>query len=153
MSLGLLFCTWYKVLPVAYLLVSEYNRNLPLLSGMLSTGGFNNLLLISSNAFCCLSPQMKGLPFFVNSYIGFNNFCSSGQNILTKFTMPVKLLQPLWFVGGFNFWIASSLLLRGFTQALFSLVKMVLSMYCNSVLNNWHFCGEIFKPFSTQCSQ
>ena len=24
---------------------------------------------------------------------------------------------------------------------------MVLPMYCNSVLNNWHFFGEIFKPF------
>ena len=24
---------------------------------------------------------------------------------------------------------------------------MVLPMYCSSVLNNWHFFGEIFKPF------
>ena len=132
---------------MAYLLISEYNRNLHLLSGMLSIGGFNNLLLISSNAFCCLSPQMKGLPFLANSYMGFNNFCSSGQNILTKVTMPAKLLQPFWFVGSFNFWIASSLLLRGFTQTLFSLMKMVLPMYCNCVLNNWHFFGEIIKPF------
>ena len=147
MSLGLPFCTWYKVLPEAYLLVSEYNRNLPLLSGMLSNGGFNNLPLISSNAFCCLSPQTKGLPSLFKSYMGFNSFCSSRQNILTKFTMPVKLLQPFWFVGGFNFWIASSMLLRGFTQTLFSLMKMVLPMYCNSVLNNWHFFREIFKPF------
>ena len=90
---------------------------------------------------------MKGLPFFVNSYMGFNSFCSSGQNMFTKFTMPAKLLQPFWFIGGFNFWIASSLLLRGFTQTLFSLMKMVLPMYCNSVLNNLDFFGEIFKPF------
>ena len=136
MSLGFPFYTWYKALPVAYLLIFEYNRNLPLLLGMLKTGGFSNLLLISSNAFCCSSPQINGLPFFVNSYIGFNNFCSSGQNMLTKFTMPTKLLQPFWFIWGFSFWIASNLLLRGFTQTLFSLVKMVLPMYCNSVLNN-----------------
>ena len=136
MSLGFPFCTWCKALPVAYSLVSEYNRNLPLLSGILKTGGFNNLLLISSNAFCYSSPQMNGLPFFVNSYIGFSNFCSSGQNILTKFTTPAKLLQPFWFLGCFSLWIASILLLSGFTQTLFSLMKMVLPMYCNSVLNN-----------------
>ena len=114
---------------------------------MLSTGGFNKLLLISSNAFYCSSPQMKGLPFFVNSYMGFNSFCSSGKNMLTKLTTPAKLLQTFWFVEGFNFWIVSSLLLRGFTQTLFSLMMMVLPMYCNSVLNNWHFFGKIFKPF------
>ena len=94
MSLCFPSCTWYKELPVANLLVSEYNRNLPLLSGMLKIGGFSNLLFISSNAIWCLSPQTNGLPFFVNSYMGFNNFCNSGQNMLTKFTTPAKLLQP-----------------------------------------------------------
>ena len=135
MSLGFPFCTWYKALPVVYLLVSEYNRNLPLLSGILKTGGFSNLLLISSNAFCCSSPQINGLPFFVNSYIGFNNFCSSGQNMLTKFTMPSKLLQPFWFIEGFNLWIASSLLLSGFTQTLFSLMQ-------SGVTHALQFCFE-----------
>ena len=67
--------------------------------------------------------------------------------MLTKFTMPAKLLQPFWFIEGFNFWIASSMLLRGFTQTVFSLMKMMLPMYCNSALNNWHFFREIFKPF------
>ena len=136
MSLGFPFCTWYRTLPVAYLLVSEYSRNLPLLSDILKTGGFSNLLLISSNAFCCSSPQTNSHPFFVNSYIGFNNFCSSRQNMLTKFTTPAKLLQPFWFVGGFSFCIASSLLLSGFTQTVFSLKKMVLPIYYNSVLNS-----------------
>ena len=136
MSLGFPPCTWYKALPVANLLVSEYNRNLPLLSGMPKICGFSNLLFISSNAFCCSSPQTKGLHFFVNSYMGFNNFCNSGQNMLTKFTTLVKLLQPFWVVGGFSFLITSSLLLNGFTQTLFSLMKIVLPIYCNSVLNS-----------------
>ena len=70
---------------------------------MLKTGGLSNLFLISSNAFCCSSPQMNGLPFLVSSYVGLSNFCSSGQNMLTKFTTPVKLLQPFWFVGVLNF--------------------------------------------------
>ena len=30
---------------------------------------------------------------------------------------------------------------------LFSLMKIVLPIYCSSVLNNWHFFGEIFKTF------
>ena len=138
MSFDLPFCTWYRALPVAYLLVSEHNRNLPLLSGILKTGGSSNLLSISSNAFCCSSPQTNGLPFFVSSYIGFNNYCSSGQNMLTKFTTPAKLLQPFWFVGGFgfSFWIASCPLLSGFTQTLFSSMKIVLPIYHNSVLNS-----------------
>ena len=67
MSLGFPSYTWYKALPVANLLVSEYNKNLPLLSDMLKTGGFNNLLFISSNAFSCSPPQTNSLAFFVNS--------------------------------------------------------------------------------------
>ena len=41
--------------------------------------------------------------------------------------------------------MASSLLHKGFTHTLFSLMKMVFPIYCSSVLNNWHFFGEIFK--------
>ena len=136
MSLGFPSCTWYRALPVAYLLVSEYNRNLPLLSGILKTGGFSNLLLISSNAFCCSSPQTNGLPFLINSYIGFSNFCSSGQNMLTKFTMPAKLLQPFWFVGGFSFWDCFQSTPQWVLHTLFFLMKIVLPIYCNSVLNS-----------------
>ena len=147
MSLGFPSCTWYKALPVANLLVFEYNRNLPLLSGMLKIGGFSNLLFISSNAFCCSSPQTNLLPFFFNSYMGFNNFCYSGQNMLTKFTTLAKLLQPFWVIGGFSFWIVSSLLLNGFTKTLLSFMKIVLPIYCNSVLNSWPLFGDIFKPF------
>ena len=95
-------------------------------SGILKTVGFSNLLLISSNAFVAHLPHINGLPFFVNPYMGFNSFCSYGQDILTKFTMPTKLLQTFWFIGGFNFWIASNLLLGGFTQTLFFLMQMVL---------------------------
>ena len=92
-------------------------------------------------------PKWMVYPFFVSSYMGFSNFCNSGQNMLTKFTMPVKLPQPFWLIGGFNFWIASSLLCHGFTHTILSLMKIVFPIYCSSVLNNWHFFGEIFKPF------
>ena len=115
---------------------------------MLKTSGFSNLFLISLNVFLFfLSPQTDGLPFFVSSYMGLSNFCNSGQNMFTKFTMPAKLLQPFWFVGGFNFCISSSLFFNGLTHTLLSLMKMVFPMYCISVLNNWHFFGEVFKPF------
>ena len=125
MSLGFPSCTWYKALPVENLLVSEYNRNLPLLSGMPKIGSFINLLFISSNAFCCSSPHIRGLPLFVNSYMGFSKFCSLGQNMLTKFTTQAKLLQPFWVLGHLSFWIASSLLLSGFTQTLLFFMKIV----------------------------
>ena len=114
---------------------------------MPKTGGLSNLFLISSNALCCSSPQMNGLPFFVSLYMAFNSSCSSGQNMPTKFTTSAKLQQPFWFIRGFNFWIASSLLCSGFTHTLLSLMKRVFPFYCNSVLNNWHFFGKIFKPF------
>ena len=61
-------------------------------------------------------PQIKCLPFLVKSYIDLSNFCNYGQNILKKFTMPAKLLQPVGVVGGFNFCMASILLLNGLTQ-------------------------------------
>ena len=68
--------------------------------------------------------------------------------MLTKFTTPAILLQPFWVIEGFNFWIASNLLLNGFTHTLLSFIKkIVFPIYCNSVLNNWHFFGDIFKPF------
>ena len=59
-----------------------------------------------------------------------------------KFTILAKLLQPFGVVGGFNLCIASNLLLNGSAHTLLSFMKMVLPMYCNSVLNNWHFLGD-----------
>ena len=61
---------------------------------------------------------MNGLPFLVKSYMGFTNFCNSGQNMLRKLTIPTKLLDPFAVVGGCNFCIVSNLLLRGLTQIL-----------------------------------
>ena len=63
------------------------------------TVGLTNLHLISSKESCCSFPQTNGLPFLVKSYIGFNNFCSSGQNMLRKLTIPAKLLHPFTVVG------------------------------------------------------
>ena len=63
-----------------------------------------------------LISQMKCLPLLAKSYMGFNNFWSSGQDILTKFTIQTNLLQPFIVIGGLSFWIASSLLLKGFTH-------------------------------------
>ena len=115
--------------------------------GICRTGGFTNLCLISSNASCCSFPHTNCLPFLVRSYIGFNNFYNSGQNILRKFTTPVKLLHFLTVVGGCNFYVASNLFLNGLTQTALSFIKIMLPMYCKSVLNNWHFFGDIVRPF------
>ena len=120
MSLGCPFWIWYSVLPVTNLLVSEYSWNHPCLLGRCKTGGLCSLHFISSKAFCCSSPQINCLPFLVRSYMGFKSLWSSGQNILTKFTIPAKLWQPLIVVGGFNFWIASIQLLKGHTHTLIS---------------------------------
>ena len=60
---------------------------------------------------------------------------------------PTKLLHPLTIVGGCNFCIASNLLLSGLMQILISFMNIVFPMYCNYVLNNWHFFGEILSPF------
>ena len=51
------------------------------------------------------------------------------ENMLRKFTIPVKLLHPFAVVGGCNFCIASSLFLKGLTQTLLSFVKMVFPIY------------------------
>ena len=78
--------------------------------------------------------------------MGFNNVCSSGQNILSKFTIPTNPLHALTVNGGCNFCMASNLLLNGLTHILLSFRKIVLPIYCNSVQNNWHFSGDIFSP-------
>ena len=118
-----------------------------MLLGKCKTGGPLNLCFMSPNATCCTFPYVNCLPFLVKSYLGFNNFCISGQNILRKFTMHMKLLHPLIVVGGWNFCIASNLLLNGLRQTLLSFMNIVLPMYGNSVLNNWHFFGK-FKVCS-----
>ena len=86
--------------------------------------------------------------FLDKSYIGFKHFCNSGQNILTKFTIPVKLLHPLAVVGGCNFCMASNLLLNSLMQTLLSSMNIVFPIYCNSVLNNWHFFGDILSLYT-----
>ena len=87
------------------------------------------------------SPHMKCPPFLIKSYIRFNSFCNSGQNMLKKFTIPVKLLHPFGVVGRCNFCIASNLFLHNLTQTFLSFINIMFPMYCNSVLN-------AFKKFS-----
>ena len=90
---------------------------------------------------------MNGLSFHVKSYIGFSNFCNSGQNILRNFTILAKLPQPFGVFGGHNFCMASSLLLNGLMQTFMSFMNIMFPIYCNSVLNNWHFFRDILRPF------
>ena len=132
---------------MANLLVSEYKWNLPALLGKCHTSSLINLHFISSNAICYFFSHINCLPFPTKSYIGFNNFYISGKNILRKFIIPMKLLHPLTAVGGCNFCITSNLLLNGFMHTLLSFINIVLPMYCNSVLKNCHFFGEILCPF------
>ena len=106
-----------------------------------------SLCFISSNASCCSFPHMNCLPFLVKLYIGLSNFCNSGQNILRKFTIPAKLLQLFGVVGYHNFYMPSSLLLKGLMKTFLSFMNIMFPMYCNSVLNNWHFFGDILRPF------
>ena len=120
---GFLFCIWYSVLHVANLLVSEYRWNLPVLLGRCNTGGLINLCFISSNAIFHSFPHMNCLPFLGKSYIGSLSFFNCSHNILRRFTIPAKLLQPLTVVGGCNLCIASNLLLNGLTQTLLSLYQ------------------------------
>ena len=73
------------------------------LSGKCSTGSITNLHFISSKAICCSCPHINCLTFLVKSYIGCNNFCTSGQNILRKFTIPAKPLHPVTVIGSLTF--------------------------------------------------
>ena len=114
---------------------------------MYKTGGFINQCLISSKVSCCSFPQINDLPFLVKSYIAFSNFCSSGQNILKKFIIPTKLLQPFIMEGGCNFSLASNLLLKGCTCTLLFCINISLPINCRLVQNSCHFFGEIFNPF------
>ena len=107
-----------------------------MLLGICKSVSLINLHFISSNATCFSSPHINCLPFLVKSYIGFNHFCNSGQNIPRKLTIPVKLLHPLTVVGGCNFCMASNPLLNGLTHTLLSFMNIVLPIYCNSVLND-----------------
>ena len=109
-SLGLPFCIWYSTLPVTNLLLSEYEQNMPVVFGMCKTGGLINPCLISSEESCCSFLQMNGLPFLVKSYMAFNNFCNSGQNMLRKLTIPTKLLHPFAVVEDCSCCIVSNLI-------------------------------------------
>ena len=61
--------------------------------------------------------------------------------------MPVKLLHPFGILGSSNFNIASILLQRDLTHTFLSFINIVFPIYCNSVLNNWHFFGNILSLF------
>ena len=59
----------------------------------------------------------------------------------------MKLLQTFGVVGNCNFCMAWRLLLNGLTQTFLSFINIMFPMYCNSVLNNWHFFGDVLSPF------
>ena len=110
-------------------------------------GALMSLHFIFSNISCCSFPHMNFLHILVKLYIDLSNFCNSGQNILRKCTIPVKLLQPFGVVGSHKFCMALSLLLNGLTQTFLSFMNIMFPMYYNSVLNNWHFFADILRPF------
>ena len=56
-------------------------------------------------------------------------------------------LHPLAVVDGCNFCMGSNLLLNGLMQTLLSFMNIVFPIYCNSVLNSWHFFGDILTSF------
>ena len=92
---------------------------------------------------CCSSPHMNCLPFLAKSYIGFNNFCNSGQNILRKLTIPAKFLQPVSVVGSCKFCIVSNPLLIGLRPTLLSCIFIqgrdgVSALHYLSCLGVWH---------------
>ena len=67
--------------------------------------------------------------------------------MLKKFAIPAKLLQTFGIIGSCSFCIASHLLLKGLTQTFLSFINIMFPMYCNSVLNNWHFFADILSLF------
>ena len=69
--------------------------------------------------------------------MGLRSFCSSGQNILRKFTTPPKLIDPLGVFGGCSCCMASNLLLNGFTHTLLFSINISFHMYCRLV---WIIC-------------
>ena len=126
-NIGFPFYIWYNAPPIANLLVPEYKLNLPMLLGKCNTDSLPNLHFISSNAICCSFTHMNCFPFLVKSFISFNNFCNSEQNILRKLTIPMTLLHPITVVGGCNFSIASNLLLNGLMQTLLSFINICVA--------------------------
>ena len=94
-----------------------------------------------------LLPHTNCLPFLVILYIGLSNFCNSGQNKIRKFSILVKLLQPFGVAGNCNFCMASSLLLYGLMQIFLCFMNISFPIYCNSLLNSWHFFGDSLSPF------
>ena len=90
--------------------------------------------------------------FLVKLYIGLSSFCNSGQNILRKFTIPGKLLQPFGVVDDHKFCMALSLLLNGLTQTFLSFMNITFPIYCNSVLNSWLFFRDILRSFLSKAS-
>ena len=115
--------------------------------GICKTGGLINLCFISLKESCCSFPHTNGLLFLVKSYMGFNHFCNSRQNILRMFTIPAKFLHPFTVVGGWSFCIAFNLFLNGLMQTVLSLRNISLPMYWKFVLNNWHFFGIFSDHF------
>ena len=62
-----------------------------MLLGKCNTGGLINLHFISSNVICCSFSHINCSPFLFKSYIGFNHFCSLGQNMLKIYIYIAKL--------------------------------------------------------------
>ena len=115
--------------------------------GICKTGSLINLHFISSKESCCSFPHKICLPFLVRSYIGFSNFCNSGQNIRRKFTIPAKLLHPFSLVGGWSFCIASNLSLNGLTQTLVyeDLIIHTLQICSKQLTFLWGYFQAIFN--------
>ena len=61
--------------------------------------------------------------------------------------MPAKLLYPFGIFGVSNFNMASIQFLNGLMHIFLSFINMMVPICCNSVLNNWHFFGDILSPF------
>ena len=78
-NLGLPSWIYHRKLPVPSLDISKYNINLPSAFGKCRTGGLVNLLFTSVKAASCSLPHTKGLSLQVNSTMGLNNTCKSGQ--------------------------------------------------------------------------
>ena len=146
MSLGFPSYTCHRELPAWVLNESQYRINLPPGLGKYRIGGLIILSFMVSKACCCSSGQTKDLPFFVRSYIGFNNFCRCLQKMLRQLTTPQKLLHPLTLVGGCSFCIASILDWRGVMEITEPFMWNTFPMYVRCFMNNWHFLGDSFSP-------
>ncbi len=73
--------------------------------------------------------------------------CRSLMKEPRKFTIPQKEWQSFGVFGVVIALIASMRDLQGVMHGLPSCMRMLCPMYTSLVLKNWHFFGEIFKPY------